>query len=824
MLIARVAVAAATYAIDRPYAYFVTPEQAGQVRKGMRVLVPFGRGDRPSEGLILALGEEEPDAACKPITQLLERSPILDPWALRLVLWLRERYFCTVFDAARTMIPTGLWFTLTEVYELAPGIGRDEAERRLAHAPAAKLVLELLYVCGGRAEMKQIRSLLVQLKDPRGPVRTLMRAGVVVRRTVARRRIGDKREQRAVLAMDPERALALVTPKRRTAPMRYAVTELLCAMRSVSVKELTYFTGASRTTLKSLAHSGILTFEEEAVYRRALPAVPQGETRPLAALDEAQEGAFRGLADLLDRHTAQAALLYGVTGSGKTQVYLHLIRRTLDQGRGAIVLVPEISLTPSLLRLFLSHFGGEVAVLHSYLPAGERCDEWRRIRAGRARVVVGTRSAVFAPVPDLGLIVLDEEQEGSYQSESMVRDHARDVAKFRCTQSRALLLLGSATPCVESRYAAEIGQYHLFTLTRRFNARALPAVMIADMREELRAGNASGLSQRLRDELAENLRRGEQSILFLNRRGNSRMAVCSSCGDVPHCPRCSVHLTYHSANGRLMCHYCGWSEPLPGACPACGGRFQFVGIGTQRLEEEVKALWPDIEVMRMDADTVSANGAHEALLDRFRQKRVPILLGTQMVAKGLDFEDVTLVGAIDADLSLYADSYRAAERTFSLIAQVVGRAGRGGKPGRAVVQTWSPDDDVITLAARQDYDAFYESEKQVRQLLQFPPFTDLYRLTVSGPEEAEVVRACTVLCRSLEPWLEAQRRAGGEGEVLGPAPAPVVRVNDRYRYRLLVKCRASKQVRALLAQLLRTAQLDPANRRLSLWLDVDPMD
>ncbi len=824
MLIAKVAVAAATYAIDRPYSYLVTPEQAERARPGMRVHVPFGNGDRSSEGLILALGEEEPDVDCKPIKELLDTAPILDPWAMRLVLWMRERCFCTVFDAALTMIPTGLWFTLIETYELVPGMDRDEAERRLAHAPAALLVLELLLASGGRAEMKEIRAVLADQRDPRASVRTMVRAGVIVRRTVARRKVNDKREQRAILTMDPERAMALVTPKRKTAPMRYAVTELMCAMRSVSVKELTYFTGVSRTTLKSLAHSGILAFEEHEIYRRALPAIPRGDTKPLMALNGPQEEAFRGLAELLDRDAPQAALLYGVTGSGKTQVYLHLIRRTLDQGRGAIVLVPEISLTPSLLQLFLSHFGGQVAVLHSYLPAGERCDEWKRIRAGRARVVVGTRSAVFAPVPDLGLIVLDEEQEGSYQSESMVRYHARDVAKFRCTQSRALLVLGSATPCVESRYAAEIGQYHLFTLTQRFNTRALPAVMIADMREELRAGNGSGLSQRLRDELAENLRRGEQSILFLNRRGNSRMAVCSSCGDVPHCPRCSVHLTYHSANGRLMCHYCGWSQPLPEACPACGGRFQFVGIGTQRLEEEVQALWPDVEVMRMDADTVSGNGAHEALLDRFRQKHVPILLGTQMVAKGLDFEDVTLVGVIDADLSLYADSYRAAERTFSLITQVVGRAGRGEKPGRAVVQTWTPDNDVITLAARQDYDAFYEGEKQVRQLLRFPPFTDLYRLTVSGPEESRVVRACKVLCQSLEPWLAAQRQAGREGEVLGPAPAPVVRVNDRYRYRILVKCRASKEVRALLAQLLRTAQLDRANRQLSFWLDVDPMD
>ena len=328
----------------------------------------------------------------------------------------------------------------------------------------------------------------------------------------------------------------------------------------------------------------------------------------------------------------------------------------------------------------------------------------------------------------------------------------------------------------------------------------------------------------LREELEENLARGEQTILFLNRRGNSRMALCSDCGEAPTCPRCSVHLTYHSANGRLMCHYCGYSHPLPPVCPQCGGRFQFVGIGTQKLQEELQALYPDTEVMRMDADTVTATHSHEVLLDRFRRKKVPILLGTQMVAKGLDFPNVTLVGVVDGDLSLYADNYRAAERTFSLLTQVVGRAGRGDKPGRAVIQTWSPQSDVINLAARQDYDTFYRGEREMRRMLRFPPFLDLFRITISGPEESQVLRACAVVRRSLEPWIKP-RQHGPEGpEVLGPAPAPVLKVNNRYRYRVLVKCRNGKEIRALLAQVLRAAQQDKANRGLSILMDVNPMD
>ena len=477
-----------------------------------------------------------------------------------------------------------------------------------------------------------------------------------------------------------------------------------------------------------------------------------------------------------------------------------------------------------LLHIFSAHFGENIAVLHSSLRAGERYDEWKRVRSGRARVVLGTRSAVFAPLKDLGLIILDEEQEASYKSENTPRYHARDVAKYRCARNGGLLVLGSATPSIETMYLAKSGVYHMVTLSRRYNEHALPHVFVTDMKEALRSGNGTSISARLHRELASNLERGEQSILFLNRRGASRMVSCGECGAVPTCPRCSVHLTYHSANGRLMCHYCGHSERLPDHCPECGGALNFIGVGTQKVQEELESLFPGVEVLRMDTDTISASQSHEALLSRFEKEKIPILVGTQMVAKGLDFENVTLVGVIAADLALYVDSFRAAERTFSLLTQVVGRAGRGGKTGRAVIQTYTPDNDVIRYAASQDYDSFFEQEIDLRKLMEYPPFRDLFVLTASGLNEASVLRACQQLRRSLERWIAVWPSPENRPRLLGPAPAAVAKVNHRYRYRLTLMCQNTKEVRGLLAQMLRAANSDKENRGVSIFADVNPYD
>ncbi|USF25572.1 Primosomal protein N' [Firmicutes bacterium ASF500] len=664
--------------------------------------------------------------------------------------------------------------------------------------------------------MEQIR-LAFGAKDPNPAIRRLIDGGAAELESGAQRAVSDKTEKLAVLAVPAEDAMAMVAPRRRSAPLRYAVTELLCALGAASAKELCYFTGASMPTLKSLEKSGILTLERQEVLRRTpLEDIPPA---PPPELNGEQRAALEGLDALARSGKPAAALLYGVTGSGKTQVYIRLIQEVLARGRTALVLVPEIVLTPQLLRIFAAHFGKQVAVLHSSLRAGERYDEWKRARRGEAQVVIGTRSAVFAPLDNLGLIILDEEQETSYKSENVPRYHAREVAKYRCVQNSALLVLGSATPSVEAMYQAQEGQIGFFTLKNRYNQKALPQVLIADLKEELRQGNASSISSVLRRELEENFKREEQAILFLNRRGASRMVSCGECGQVPECPRCSVKLTYHSANNRLMCHQCGHSQPLPPACPSCGGLLNFVGTGTQRVQEELQDLFPWAEVLRMDTDTISAAHPHEELLERFRKERVPVLVGTQMVAKGLDFENVTLVGVIAPDLSLYVDDLRAGERTFSLLTQVVGRAGRGDKLGRAVIQTFTPDNDVIRCAARQDYDGFYAQEIELRCLRNDPPFAQRVVVTASGLEEGAVLRCCTRLRRALERDLP---KVPGPWQLLGPAPAAVAKVNNRYRYRLTLTGQPDRAFRAMLAYLIKAAQKDKENKGVSVYADVDP--
>ena len=539
-------------------------------------------------------------------------------------------------------------------------------------------------------------------------------------------------------------------------------------------------------------------------------------------MNEEQQRAFEEILGRVQAAKPSVTLLHGVTGSGKTQVYLRLVQETLALGKTAMVLVPEIVLTPQMMRKFSSYFGSRVAMLHSSLKMTERYDQWKRIRRGEVDVVLGTRSALFAPLKNLGLIIMDEEQEGSYQSENVPRYDAREVAKYLCVREKAALVFGSATPTVETAWAVEQGSYQKALLRRRYNENALPEVLIADLRQEILNGNPGLISTPLRQELEKNLAAGEQSILFLNRRGSSRMLLCGECGYVPQCPRCSTAMTYHSANGRLMCHYCGHSEPAADTCPECGGWMKHVGAGTQKVEEELRELFPEAGILRMDADTTA--GGHEEILQTFERERVPILLGTQMVAKGLDFENVTLVGVLSADISLYVDNYRAAERTFSLLTQVVGRAGRGGKTGRAVIQTYTPGNDVIRCAARQDYDAFYESEIRMRRLRRYPPFADLFTVTVSGTEEGRVLRAAVSVRETLRQLCRRPELAAGEPEVLGPAPAPVVKVNNRFRYRCTLVGKNDKATREMLAWLQKDFAKDSANRGMNLFVDHNAAD
>ena len=809
--IVKVAVSAAPYSIDKPYDYLVPEPLLEAAAPGVRVTVPFGRGNRTSEGMILARVQGEKVQGLKPLDSVLDSGPVLDGDGIALALWMRQRYFCTMFEAVKTILPAGLWYRLREVWHLAEGVDREAAAALCGNIRRAGAILDVLWASGGSAGLEALRDACGQ--EAESTLRAMEKTGTVRCETEAARKIGDKTRRMVSLAVSTEDALAMTEAKRRSAPARYEVVRLLAATGRASAADVCYFTGASARTLKAMEKAGLLAFSEEEELR--VPQATEVEPGAPIVLNGEQQAAYDGILSLMDSGKPEAALLHGVTGSGKTQVYLRLVQEALDRGKTAMVLVPEIILTPQMMRKFSSYFGSKVCMLHSSLRMTERYDQWKRIRRGEVQVVLGTRSAVFSPLKNLGLLILDEEQEGSYQSENPPRYHTRDVAKFLCAREKAVLLLGSATPTVESAWAAEEGTYHLFQLRRRYNAHALPQVRIADLRQEIRAGNPGLISAPLRQELEENLRRGEQSILFLNRRGSSRMLLCGECGHVPECPRCSVALTYHSANGRLMCHYCGHSERAPEACPVCGGIMKHVGTGTQKVEEELRELFPEAGILRMDADT--ASGGHEAILSRFEKERIPILLGTQMVAKGLDFENVTLVGVLSADLSLYVDNYRAAERTFNLLTQVVGRAGRGGKQGRAIIQTYTPGNDVIRCAAEQNYDSFYQNEVRMRRLRRCPPFADLFVFTVSGTEEGSVLRAAAGARERLRQVFPGE-------EVLGPAPAPVLKLNNRFRYRLLLVGKNDKATRDRISWLLKEFANDRANRGLNIFVDCNPMD
>lgn len=744
--IAKIAVSGIPFRLDRPFDYAIPMDMKEKVQPGVRVEVPFTRANRRTEGIVLALAPIGAYEKLKPISEVLDETPILTQAQIKLALWMHERFFCTVYEAVKAMLPAGLWF-----------------------------------------------------KN-------------------GKRRVSDKYVTMAALAVPAEEAAEAAEQKRRRAPQQSELLRTLCAIGRAALPDLREFTGASLQSVRALRDAGLISLEDVPVYRR--PEAPEGERQPLPKLNSEQTKAFKGILKLAGGKKASGALLFGVTGSGKTTIYIRLIAEMRRRGKTAILLVPEIALTPQMLRTFSSHFGDDIAVLHSSLSAGERLDEWRRIKNGEAGVVIGTRSAIFAPAEDLGIIIIDEEQEDSYKSENAPRYHARDVAKFRCAQDNALLLLGSATPDVESRWRAEQGSYAYFTLSRRFNEQSMPSVEIVDMKRELRRGNGSSISERLRSEISENLDRGEQSILFLNRRGANKLITCVDCGFTYSCPNCSVSLTYHSFSRRLMCHHCGYTQRLDEHCPECGGTLKYVGTGTQKLEEELHELFPDTPVLRMDTDTVAPAGGHDVLLERFQTERIPIMVGTQMVTKGLNFENVTLVGVISADQSLYAGDYRATERTFSLITQVVGRSGRFEKPGRAVIQTFTPENETIRQAARQDYESFYRAEIELRRLQALPPFTELLCITMSGREES-LVLGCAAKAR--DELLDATRSENGV-RVLGPAPLSVLRVNNNYRYRVTLCAPPGRGLRRFVADIVARYSSDKQFRGVSVYADTNPSD
>ena len=811
----------APFFLERDYDYSVPPELSGEVRPGSFVTVPFGGGTRRRMALVTAETERDPTlTTTKPIRSVSTPRISLSEEMLGLVCFLREQTLCTTGDAVHAMIPAGALSGLTERYRRTAKAVGDV--RKLSTAETFLLAyLETVADAGADALKNKFGA------DAETHLSHLCRLGLVARELAERNAMAAKETVIFSLAIPAEEAEARIEgriKKPRLGEKQRLVLSLL--LEGERTAEQLRERGCTAQQTAALLKNGWILRRAERYYRNPYAAQAAEATSAELVLNEEQQAAFDEIERLAADKQPHGILLHGVTGSGKTCVMLRAIDQMLERGRGVIVLLPEIALTPQSLAIFCSRYGNRVAVMHSALNAGERMDAYHRVLEGEADVVVGTRSAVFAPVKNLGLIVMDEEHEHTYKSDMNPKYHARDVARYRCAHHKALLLMCSATPSLESYKRAKEGRYTLLTLKQRHAGAELPQVQIADMRGEAGAGNLSPLGGQLTDLLRQTVAQGNQAILFLNRRGYNHVVSCRSCGKAVTCPACSVSMTYHTKKhsyeeGYLVCHFCGRRLPLPKACPDCGSEhLARLGYGTQRLEQELTALLPDHGVLRMDTDTTSTRFSYDEMLGAFRRHEADVLLGTQMVTKGHDFPDVTLVGVLMADASLYLDDYRASERTFSMLTQVIGRAGRSKKRGVAVIQTCNPDHDVLRLACAQDYETFYEREIQLRRLLVFPPFCDIALLTLSHADEHQLLLGAKALSQEL-----SRRATATYGDVklvvFGPFEAPVYRADGQYRMRMVIKCVLSKRTRALFSELL-TAFQKQGNGTPLLSVDFNP--
>lgn len=739
----QVAVSGATFHFDKLYTYLLPPRLEGAVFVGSMVLVPFGRGNKPRTGVVLALGEQEEAGRCKELFDAAPEEACLTDELLGLVHFLKERTFCTWYEAVRAIIPYGAQYR-PAVTENGPRL-QKQLQRHT----------EPLYELAGSL--------------PEKPKPT-------------------EKQKAAAAALEngplPASALAEM--------------------------------GLSRAVLDNLCEKGVLRKSQVDKTVDLYADIPRSE-EPVVLSDD-QQRVFEGLAAQMAEQKPAAALLHGVTASGKTLVFLKLIQRCLELGRTALVLVPEISLTPQMIRRLKASFGERVAVQHSALNHTERLLQWRMIQTGGADIVVGTRSAVFAPLSNIGLIVVDEEQEHTYQSENAPRFDARQVAKRRAADHNALVLFASATPSVESYQAALDGRYTLYKLTKRYASQPLPSVELVDMRAELAAGNPASISAPLAEHIRQTLAAKRQTILLLNRRGYRTVGMCTECGKAVKCGSCSVPMVYHKAEQKLLCHYCGHTiSPVPTKCSECGGKLRYTGFGTQRVEEEMAELFPDARVLRMDQDSTGQKNAHDRMLARFAAGDYDIMLGTQMVAKGLDFEKVTLVGVLGVDSLLFSQGFRAYENVFSLVTQVIGRGGRASEPGHAVIQTVDPQNPVLNLAASQNYEAFFAQEIAFRKMCLYPPFCAVCIAAFSGEKDGETLAAAARFGALLTQ--RAKQQPNMPLRLLGPAPMNVVLIKDRYRYKLTIKCRNDKAFRALLADVMQDYSAEGLPAKAAVTLD-----
>ena len=809
------------YFLDNDYDYFIPSELRDSVARGGFVTVPFGTSNRAVVGIVTEL-KERPQLAkdsCKPIFFVCDDRLTLSDEMLSLARFIKGQTLCTLGEAVRAIMPSSIISRVAEIYSPTPDFDKDLTQLD----ETTRSIYETIQTKG------YVRSALLARKFGAGAVTSLkkLRECGAIFRNYELLDSGEKTENFYSLAIPTQDVEGLYRaigkrPKLRSA-MHIEIVKTL-AESPMSEEELIAATGASRAQIKAVLDKGLIHKEKKHVDRASLESYMK-EPKKIELNDE-QQRALETLASLAATREPKAALLHGVTGSGKTCVMMKLIDRVLEDGRGVIVLLPEISLTPQTLTLFCSRYGNRVAVIHSALSAGERFDTYNKIKEGKTDVVIGTRSAIFAPLRDLGLIIIDEEQEHTYKSDMSPKYHTKDIARFRCAHNGALMLLASATPSLESYRRAEEGKYTLVKLTNRFGEAKLPRVTICDMRPELQSGNTSPIGSLLARRLVENKAAGGQSILFINRRGYNNFLSCRSCGEAVRCPECSVSMTYHTIGrgyeqGELRCHWCGRRFQPPTECPTCHSpHVARIGYGTQRIEQELSLLLPDATILRMDTDTASTKGAYESMLGDFREHKADILLGTQMVTKGHDFPDVTLVGVLLADASLYLDDYRANERTFAMLTQVIGRAGRANMKGEAIIQTNNPENECIKLACAQDYEAFYRSEIRLRKLLVFPPYCDVVSLTLTSSDERELLMLSEKLSKTLKELTE-----GDYSHVpiltFGPFEAPVYKVDGKYRMRMIAKCRLNKDSRMMFAEIL--SKFSHASKKtVTLSIDFNP--
>lgn len=807
---ALIAVQNVAYHFDVLYSYKIPESLLEECKTGSLVQIPFGRGTAQRQGIVFFV-EEINENAKKPISKVLSEAPLLTSSMIELALFLKERTFCTYFDAAKIQLPVGFGYKLTVSYAFAKG---DDS---LQLSGDDRLIYDYLSNNSAYFTKQEICKAL-NISEETKAFERLLSKGCITRNYDAAKRLGNISVKRASLAFDAEEVNSFFP--RLTAKQK-AVVDVLGDVGDCTVKELCYYSGVTSAVVTALEKKGVIELRDEEVYRIPKQYFKAGAKGEQIKLNAEQDDAYNSLL-FKYRSGGGVALLYGVTGSGKTSVFLKLIDSVISDGKEVIVMVSEISLTPQMMAIFLGRYGDKVAIFHSALSIGERKDEYRRVRDKRVRIVVGTRSAIFAPFENLGLIVIDEEQEHTYKSESSPRYHARDVAKYRASQCGALVLLSSATPSLESFSLAKAGKYKLCKLNERYGDAVLPSVQVIDMKAEKKRGNYTSFSIRLQDLLRETLSAGNQAVLLINRRGFNTFAACGSCGKVASCPNCSVSLTYHHANGRLMCHYCGYSEPFREKCSSCGDRaVRYAGTGTQKIELEVTEMFPEAKVLRLDTDSVSSRRGFEKALDDFANQKFNVLLGTQMVAKGLDFKNVTLVGVINADTQLNDDDFRSQETTFDLLTQVVGRAGRGESRGTAVIQTLNPENNVIRLAEKQDYEGFFALEDEIRRSMIYPPYCDICVLTAISLNYSDAynsVRTALMLVRE-----------GCAGEyrdvkliVLPPTVPRIERINNKHRHRIIIKCKNNKRFRALISSVYGKVCSMEVYRKVSFTVDINP--